>query len=73
MLLCFIWTPRGPRRPWDQRTNTKRTNQVTANDYCLEGEPHAWDLTGEECDCGDGMCRVECSECGATDYACEEN
>lgn len=42
-------------------------------DYCLEGEPHWWDLTGHDCEvCGDGMCKVECSECGATDYYCED-
>lgn len=45
---------------------------MAPTEYCLEGEPHAWDLVGE-CACGDGMCRVECLECGATDYYCEES
>lgn len=41
-------------------------------DYCLEGEQHCWITTGQECDCGDSMCRLECTECDATDYYCEE-
>jgi hypothetical protein len=45
---------------------------VSPSEYCLEGEPHWWITTGDECDCGDNLCRLECSECGATDYACED-
>lgn len=41
-------------------------------DYCLEGEQHCWITTGQECDCGDSMCRLECTECDAVDYYCED-
>lgn len=46
---------------------------MAPQDFCLEGEGHWWEATGEECECGDGMCRLECTECGLVDYYCKEN
>lgn len=45
---------------------------MAPSEYCVDGYPHSWITTGEECDCGYGMCRLECTECDATDYYCEE-
>jgi len=50
----------------------KELTQVSPSEYCLEGEPHSWITTGQECDCGYSMCRLECTECDAADYACED-
>lgn len=62
-----------PLEPPDTTLQVLRgLNQVGVDDYCIEGPDHAWNTPGWECECRDGNCCLECSDCGAIDCYCED-